>query len=389
MSEAIASFPSVVIKSIGCRTNQQEMTELHGHLVNRGFSVIEDVQEANIIIVNSCSVTSSSESKTRRLLASLQREAPSARILVTGCLAQQKPLELKKMQHVEWVVGNSQKHTIPVILAHDRGGVFVEPISAGTLPVDTFIAPPSPCDRTRQQLKVQEGCNFNCSYCIVPSLRGPSRSGAIQDITRVFRNAIQAGFKEIVLTGTHIGQFRGGDGSDLVDLLENILSLKGDFRIRLSSLDPRDVSSRLMTLFENETRICDHLHVSLQSLSGRVLAGMNRPYKNLDALVEMLVKVRTVRPFAGLGADFIVGFPGESDEDFEKTQAIAERIGFSYAHIFRFSVRPNTPAATIDGTVPEYIKTERSQRLRAMVAKSRARFISAQAGTIRRIIVEQ
>ncbi len=376
---------NIALATIGCRTNQAENETLRTELKHAGCSLIDDPETADVVIVNTCSVTSHTEAKVRQLLHSLARRAPRVKILVTGCMVQQKGSELMCCQNVRWAVGNARKHEIPAILFEKREGIFLDEIRRVPVSVPQLLEAPAKAGRTRLHLKIQEGCDRACAYCIVPHLRGPSRSSPAEEVADACRRAIDAGYKEIVLTGTHIGQFQGG----LLTLVERLLLIEGDFRLRLSSLDPAEISDNLLLLAGEEKKLCDHLHISVQSLSAEVLKAMNRTHTTLDALVEKLSDFRGRWPHAGLGADFIVGFPGETDAMFEATLASAGRIGFSYAHIFRFSSRPGTAAASVPHKIPASLKRLRSERLRAVIEKSRKKFIESQQGETRRVIVEQ
>jgi threonylcarbamoyladenosine tRNA methylthiotransferase MtaB len=376
---------NIALASIGCRTNQEETESLRSALAGAGHIVVDKNKKADAIVVNTCSVTAHTEAKVKRLLASISRQACGAKILVTGCTAQQRGKALfSDAPNVSWVVGNARKRDIPAIL-RGPGGVFLDEIRRGPLPVSGNITAPGVSGRTRFLLKIQEGCDNACAYCIVPRLRGPARSAPQQEIVAACRRALDAGYKEIVLTGTHIGRFSGG----LFALVERLLRLDGGFRLRLSSLDPAELSDGLLALAGGGKKLCDHLHVSLQSLSPDVLGRMNRPGEKLETTIERLMNFRGRFPRAGLGADFIVGFPGETDAMFEATLACAEKIGFSYAHIFRFSARPGTAAAEMTPGIPEAVKRERSERLRAVIEKSRKKFIAGLEGKAQQIIVEQ
>ncbi|MBN1131292.1 MAG: MiaB/RimO family radical SAM methylthiotransferase [Chitinispirillaceae bacterium] len=382
------SLPFVALRSVGCRTNQQEMAALEREFIRSGYSLAGDLSGAAIVVVNTCSVTAHTESKVRRLLSHIARQAPGASICVTGCMAQQKGAEFLSRKNVRWIIGNGRKHEIPAILGSSDGGIFVTPPARDPLALSSLTGSPSPGGRTRFSVKIQEGCDFACSYCIVPQLRGPARSAPAETVVSLCARAIEAGFREIVLTGTHIGQYRDPAGG-LLSLLERLLRLPGDFRIRLSSLDPRELSGQLLSMIAEEPKLCDHLHVSLQHLSPGVLAAMDRPYRALDAIVRQLVGFRESFPGAGLGADFIVGFPGETDTRFEELVSGVRRIGFSYAHIFRFSPRPGTRAPLMRGAVDETVKRERSARLQKVVDESRRSFLRLLSGSVRTIIVEQ
>jgi threonylcarbamoyladenosine tRNA methylthiotransferase MtaB len=435
---------SAALISIGCRTNQEEVSALAAELRAKGFSVVDNYVDADIIVVNTCSVTSLTESKTGRLIRSLSREAPNARILVTGCFAQQHGEAVLKYPGVEWVVGNGDKHRIPSIIADSPGGAYLPDIdNNGVFSRGGSIPGPSESGRTRFSLKIQEGCDFRCAYCIVPSLRGPSRSAPAGHLVDTFKRAVDMGYKEIVLTGTHIGQYNGVDqfsninysndidqsgntnkygdidqssninysndinqsGSisavininhpgdknhsvNLESLLNQFLKVPGDYRIRLSSLDPRDLTDPLIALAGGGDRVCAHLHVSVQSLSAGVLSLMNRPYRGLDLLMDRLRGFREKYPRAGLGADFIVGHPGETDAMFEETLRAVEMIGFTYGHVFRYSKRRGTAAAAMPGQAAEAVKKSRSGALRGLLKKNRKKFLSLLFASPLCIIVE-
>lgn len=385
---------TVAVRSIGCRTNQEEMTALSARLAEEGYRLVDATSEAQIIILNTCSVTGATESKTRRFLKTLSEDAPQAKICVTGCLAQQDPEKLLQSKGVTWVVGNSCKNNIAQLLRISTGGIHTtslsETASSALAVSSTVAAPDAPGNqRTRFSVKIQEGCDFRCSYCIVPQLRGPSRSARQEDIVAVCREAITLGYKELILTGTHIGQFTGdGDGSGLPGLLVKLIGIDGDFRIRLSSLDPRDCTDELLGLVGTSDKICDHVHVSLQSCSPDILSAMQRPVDATLTCLERLTSFRNNYPLTGIGADLIVGFPGETTGQFEETTRAAEVLELSYAHVFRFSPRPGTPAALLTDTVPESEKTARSAILRDFVGKSRSHFIKKVEPVPQRIIVE-
>lgn len=367
------------------------MNSLQSNLISAGYSIVEDLGDAQIVIVNTCSVTSCTESKTRRFLHSVSRKSPQSQILVTGCFAQQLGTEIGRIPGVKWVVGNGEKHRIVTILQSCSDGLFFSDIvNRKSLPADFDVNTASISYRTRFPLKIQEGCDFQCAYCIVPSLRGRSRSASLEKLIETFRRAVESGYKEVVLTGTHIGQYRNPEGTEgLYGLLEKFLEIPGDFRIRLSSLDPRDLTDSLVDLVGEEKKICRHLHVSLQSLKSDVLASMRRPYHNIDELVERLASFRRRYPIAGLGADFIVGFPGETDEMFRTTLERVKGVGFTYGHVFRYSKRPGTIAAGFESQVPEKVKSERSEMLRDELSRSRNEFLCSLSGNTLRIIVEK
>ena len=382
---------AIALTSIGCRTNREEMDALAFRLVEQGLRVVERIDEADLVIVNTCSVTAVTEAKTRRFLRQVSRSAPEAGICVTGCLAQQKAHELKRQPNVRWVVGNALKDDIPRIIAHEKYGVFWQPLTSNR--PSSLKIPAAPifynvARRTRFSIKVQEGCDFRCAYCIVPLLRGGCRSAPLAEVHTACLKAIDAGFKEIVLTGTHIGQYRDAEGEGLTSLIESIIAIPGDYRVRLSSLDPRDLSAGLVDLVATDPRLCRHLHVSVQSLSQKVIESMGRGAADSASITETLRDARRKFPELGIGGDFIVGFPGETDASFEETLDRVEKIGFSYGHVFRYSKRPMTAAAEFPGQIDEKEKRRRAERLRAVLDGCRLAFIESCASSVQRIVVE-
>jgi len=381
----------VAFVAVGCRTNQEEAATLRAELASAGFAIADNTDHADIVIVNTCTVTGSTEARIRRTIRSIHRQHPDVRILVTGCLAQQRPKELASEPGVRWVVGNRHKSEIPRIIG-GPGGVFYsgfQPSPDESLEVADAVEAPDSAARTRFPLKIQEGCNYQCAYCIVPSVRGPSRCADASQIVRAATRALDIGYHELVLTGTHIGQFRHADCLDLSALLQRLVALDGDFRIRLSSVDPRDISERLVAMVGSHPRVCRHLHVSVQSLSDAVLTAMHRSDISAARIVEELAALRARHPDVAIGGDFIAGFPGETLEMFRQTLDNVLSIGFAYGHVFRFSPRPGTPAASMGDTVDEAEKSRRSEALRALIRETRAGFVRSVVGTRQRMVVEQ
>jgi threonylcarbamoyladenosine tRNA methylthiotransferase MtaB len=385
---------TIYLKSVGCRTNQEELLTLKSQLQHKGFYFTDDLAAAGIIVVNTCAVTSHTESKTRRLIQSIASQAPDARILVTGCLVQQQPQNIALLPSVHWVVGNTFKQIIPHLLTENPDGGIFHRCFDEQEPQNTFesanesMLTPEESFRTRFSVKIQEGCDYHCSYCIVPMLRGPARSWKCNQVVDLCRKAIDEGYKEIVLTGTHIGQFRDSDENGFLQLLKKIISIDGDFRVRLSSLDPRDLTMELLELIGVHPHICSHLHLSVQHFDTQILNAMRRGDTNIQNTVSLLKKFRSSFPCAGLGADFIVGFPGETQQQFNYLLTTVEECAFSYAHVFRFSSRPGTAAETLPDKVTEAIKMERSESLRDAIAISRKEFLHRCSSIPHRIIVE-
>jgi threonylcarbamoyladenosine tRNA methylthiotransferase MtaB len=382
---------AVFVKSFGCRTNQEEMAALGALLAQNGQTVVDSLARADVIVVNTCLVTSIAEAKTRRYILALSRARPGVKICVTGCLAQYSPHDILQRLPVTWVVGNAFKHEIPTILRNKAGGVFHGELDPLRPPAVSLVNTPAGLGapgRTRFFLKIQEGCNFRCAYCVVPLVRGPSASVPFDHIVTVFTKAVQAGYKEIMLTGTHIGQYSGGAHLGFEALVEKLANVSGDFRIRLSSLDPRDLSDSLMKMVGSHPRLCRHLHLSVQSLSPAVLEKMGRPIAEHDRFIGRLASFRRRFPLAGLGGDFIVGFPQETGEQFEETCRAVLSCGFTFGHVFRYSRRPGTPAASMTQQVDGKEKNRRSARLRDLIDERRCMFVKSTEGAVQRIVVE-
>jgi threonylcarbamoyladenosine tRNA methylthiotransferase MtaB len=388
--DTISPHRSISLFSIGCRTNQQEMAALKEEFRAQGHHIVDDIRDAQVVVINTCSVTAHTESKTRRLIRSVARNAPHAEICCTGCLAQQQPKTMNRFRGVRWVVGNGRKHEIASIIGSGTKGVFHSPVHAcATLDSDMrHTGDARGSGRTRFLLKIQEGCDKACAYCIVPSLRGRSRSAPRTQVIDTCRRALDAGYKEIVLTGTHIGQYRDSD-ERFVDIVARILALSSyDFRVRLSSLNPGDITDELCGLVDTNTKVCRHIHVSFQSLCPDIVRSMNRSVEEMESCIQRLGNLQRKNPDIALGADLMVGFPGETAAMFEQALCRAKDLGLAYGHVFRYSRRPHTPAARFACQVEEKQKTARSERLRTLLSECRCRFIESQLGRIHRLLVE-
>lgn len=379
---------TVALHSLGCRTNQQEMLALAAQLELHGYTVVGCPEDAERIVVNTCCVTAVAESKTRRALRRLARRAPRARILVTGCMAQHAPHSLATIEQVDWVVCNSRKDDIPGILAGPPTVISAPPTGAPSPGIYPRDRRPREGGRTRFFVKIQEGCSHRCAYCIVPTVRGPSRSVPTEMVERSCEAAIRAGVKEIVLTGTHIGQY-AHTNTDVVQLVRRVLALGDDCRVRLSSLDPRELTDNLLALVCEHPRVCEHLHLSVQSLAPSVLHAMGRGGRNADSLVSRLAALRARVPDLALGGDFIVGFPTENAADFERTCECVRTAAFTHGHVFRFSRRPGTPAGELEDRVGDTERKRRSAVLLQLLHDMHGQFVQTQLGRTQRVLIEK
>ncbi len=349
------------VASIGCRLNQAEIQSVITGLQDRGHELTVN-DDADLIIINSCVVTVTSARKTRKLIYQAERALESrseGRILIAGCAAQEVRQEGKRL-----FIPNDYKYLIPDIV--DDRNLFHR--LSRCAPSRFEYPVPLRGTRTRVNLKIQDGCDNYCTYCIVPYVRGRSQSKPFSRIVSEFEALIEAGFKEIVLTGVMIGHYES-EGYSLADLLERLLAHDGRFRIHLSSLAPHYMTSALRELMTAE-KIVKHLHLSLQSGSNRILQSMNRPYTR-EEYRSLCESVRSAVPDINLTTDVIVGFPGETDDDFRQTIDIVRSVGLSHVHTFRYSPRPDTKAAAMKETVSENTKTERSSAIRTLYTEQK------------------
>lgn len=357
---------------------------LKRQLVEAGFREAADGDESDIAVLNTCTVTATADAEVRQVIRRIHRRNPRCRILVTGCYAQRAPEEIAALEGVAWVVGNSHKHRVVEVIRAEAPADPTEGqgrVTVGEIAPEFHFAPAVPDDRTRPTLKVQDGCNARCSFCIIPAVRGPSRSLAPDAVVEEMRTLERAGYQEVVLSGINLGSYGRdlGRSIDFVGLLQRILSETAIARIRISSIEPMDVTPELIALAQSEKRVAEHFHLPLQSGSDRILRRMNRRYWP-GQYAERIVAIREALPQAGIGADVMVGFPEETDHDHALTAELIERLPFTYLHIFPYSARPWTPAAVRAGQVDGRVKRERARELRSRIGQKRQAFLSAQIG---------
>jgi threonylcarbamoyladenosine tRNA methylthiotransferase MtaB len=373
------------VQNFGCRATQADGAALEAQLAARGLTEAESRAEAELVILNTCTVTAEADSDARSAIRRVHRENPAARILVTGCYAQRAPEELAAMPGVEWVVGNSHKTSIAGMFG---GAVFgnAEDYHGQILTGDIFAtreiltapildsALDSGADRTRPNLKIQDGCHNRCSFCVIPFVRGGSRFVSADEVVAQVRS-IASRYKEVVLSGINLGRWgrESGSGLRLADLLRRLLAETEIARIRLSSVEPMDFSDDLLGLMAESPRIAKHVHAPLQSGSDAILRKMHRKYRPRH-YADRLAKARALMPDAAVGADVMTGFPGETDELFEESRAFIEAMPFTYLHAFTYSERPGTPAASMPGAVPMAVRKDRNRVLRELAAAKNLAF---------------
>jgi len=344
---------------------------------------VSDANDAELVVLNTCTVTALADEDVRKAVHRTHRENPAARILVTGCYAQRAPEELAVLPGVYWVVGNSHKTQIPAILREDsapyHGEILVGDIFAQQ-EFQSSAVDDAAGDRTRPNLKIQDGCNNRCSFCIIPYVRGKSRSAPAANVVNQVRTLSER-YREVVLSGINLGRW-GRDarnGERLGDLVRRLLRETDVARLRLSSIEPMDWSDDLLELMAGSPRIAKHVHAPLQSGSDRVLRRMHRKYRPWH-YENRVRKARALMSEAAIGADVMVGFPGESDEEFEESRAFIESLPFTYLHVFTYSERPGTPAAESTAQVPMEIRKQRNAVLRKLAAQKNLEFRRAMLG---------
>ncbi len=355
----------VYLHSLGCRLNQSEAEAWARQLTAMGCQAVDDPAQADVCLVNTCAVTAEAERKTRHLLRALARANPQTRIAVVGCAATLRPEELASFPNVSWVIPNAEKDRTAEIVAAALGSPPLRP--------ESLAAPPAR-RRTRAFVKVQDGCDNACTYCIVHILRGPVRSRPLEEVIAEINRRTEEGYQEVVLTGVNIGAYGRdlGLASGLARLVEAILARTAIPRLRLSSIEPWDIDPDLLSLWADR-RLCRQLHLPLQSGCEATLRRMGRPITAAD-YARLAESARAAIPDLALTTDIIVGFPGEDKGEFAESLAFGERVGFARLHVFPFSPRPGTPAARMAGAVPEKVVRERAARMRALGEQMAAAF---------------
>jgi len=373
----VATF---AIQNFGCRASQADGAALESQLLERGFAPAD---RPEFVILNTCTVTATADDEIRQVVRRVHRENPDARIVVTGCYAQRAPNEIAALPGVAMVVGNSHKTHLAGLLAEPsapfHGEIHVGDIFAEHEFLASPVADPAG-DRSRPNLKIQDGCNNRCSFCIIPFVRGRSRSAPADQVIEQIRT-LSANFSEVVLTGINLGRWGREPGSNvrLAGLLRRILAETELRLIRLSSVEPMDFSDDLLGLIAESPRIAKHVHAPLQSGSDTVLRRMHRKYRP-SHYEDRIRRARAWMPDAAIGADVMVGFPGETEAEFEETRAFIESLPFSYLHIFPYSERPGTPAAERTDQVPVEARRHRGRVLKTLALAKNLEFRQRMVG---------
>lgn len=384
----------IAFYTLGCKVNQADTASMENLFLRSGHQLVSFDGEADVYIINTCVVTNTGQRKSRQTIHRAIRKNPNALIVVTGCYPQTAAEEVKAIAGVDMIIGNQDRAQIVQLveerLAHRQTDTLdaVHKLTASTAFEE--MAAGDITDKTRAFLKIQEGCNQFCTYCIIPYARGPLRSRSLESIRTETQRLISAGFKEIVLIGIHLGCYgkENPDGPTLYDAVKTVLDVPGVQRLRLGSLESVEVEPRLLTLMQEDARFCRHLHLPLQSGCDKTLQAMNRPYTTAK-FKTLLADIKTRVPDIAITTDVIVGFPGETEADFETTCKFAESCGFSKMHIFPFSARKGTPAEKFAGAVTEAVKKERADILGKIDETMHKAFLQAMVGQTAEVLFEQ
>ncbi len=392
------------VENFGCRATQADGAAIERQLAEQGWRRRNDPRQADVVVLNTCTVTSAADHDARAAIRRIHRQNPECRILVTGCYAQRAPQEVGSLPGVDWVVGNSHKQDIPTIVSCPPPPppnpavaqyfvplAEVRPAAAAQFVGDIFahtelMAAPvfegeAGSEKTRPNLKVQDGCDNRCSFCIIPSVRGQSRSLPLDEVLREMDALVAAGYREVVISGINLGRW-GRDferPQRFAVLVRAIVEKTGIERLRISSVEPMDWTDELIELVAGSPRIAKHAHIPLQTGCDRILRLMHRKYRPWHYAAK-LQKIRKAMPTAAIGADVMVGFPGETDADFEENRRFIESLPFTYLHVFTYSSRPGTPSAKMAGQVEMAVRKERNRELRQLAAAKKKAFLESFLG---------
>ncbi len=376
--------------TLGCKLNYSESSTLARQFVEGGFVRVEEGETSDIAVINTCSVTEHSDKKCRNIIRKIHRINPDAIIAVTGCYAQLKPQDIAAIEGVDIVLSNNDKtqlYSKVSALLSKRGGEEAQVYSCSSEEITSFFRAFSSGDRTRAFLKVQDGCDYKCSYCTIHYARGASRNIPIKDVVEQAYKVVQSGEREIVITGINTGDFGRSTGERFIDLLRALDSVEGIDRYRISSIEPNLLTDEIIEFCAHSSKFQPHFHIPLQSGSDAILGAMRRRYTT-SKFEQRIAKVRSLMSEAFIGIDVIVGFPGESEEHFVESYELLKRIRPSFLHIFPFSSRRGTPAAEMEGQISPQVKSERAAKLGELSDELHREFVSRFVGRESQVLFE-
>ncbi len=390
---SMADKRTVAFHTLGCKLNFSETSTISRLLENEGFEKRSFDDSADVYVINTCSVTDNADKECRQLVRRIQRKSPESLVVITGCYAQLKPAEIASIPGVDLVLGAAEKFNIVHHLQELTKGDSAKICSCDVEDITGFNASFSVQDRTRTFLKVQDGCDYTCSFCTIPMARGKSRSDSIGNVLQNARTLAQNGVKEIVLTGVNLGDFgKGPDGNkkheeNFFDLVQALEEVEGIERYRISSIEPNLLTNDIIEHVANSNKFMPHFHIPLQSGSNHILGLMRRRYRR-ELYADRVQLIKTLMPHCAIGVDVIVGFPGETDEYFKETFDFLHSLDISYLHVFTYSERDNTKALEIQPVVPMHERHERNKTLRNLSYMKMQYFTQLHAGQIRKVLFE-
>lgn len=379
----------VALHTLGCKLNFAETSTIGNQFLINGYKIVDFKEEADIYVFNTCTVTESAEKECRQLVRRALRKNPNAFVIITGCYAQLRPEDLANIDGVDAVLGSNEKFNLFSILnSFEKNKPTCVYVSSTDDLKDFGIAYSTDADsRTRAYLKIQDGCDYKCTFCTIPLARGSSRSMQVNDAVREFENLVNNGYKEIILTGVNVGDYGKSANLNLYNLLNQLILVDGEYRIRISSIEPNLLSEDILELVAESNKMCKHFHIPLQSGSPRVLRAMQRRY-TVEGYESLIVRAKDRIENLSIGVDVIVGFPGEEEEDFFTTHNFLRDLPVSYLHVFSYSERPDTPAATMQGKIKAEERKRRSNILRILSEKKRNEFYRSMIGKKLEVLFE-
>lgn len=384
---------TVAFHTLGCKLNFSETSTLSRILEQEGFEKRSFDGQADVYVINTCSVTDNADKECRQLVRRIQRNSPESLVVITGCYAQLKPEEIASIPGVNLVLGAAEKFNIAQHLKELTKNDPAKICSCDIEELNGFNASWSLNDRTRAFLKVQDGCDYNCSFCTIPMARGKSRSDSTENVIQNVQQLIHNGVKEIVLTGVNLGDFgKSANGntreSDFYSLVKELDAIEGDQRYRISSIEPNLLTNSIIEWVANSNHFMPHFHIPLQSGSNRILGLMRRRYKK-ELYADRVKLIKTLMPHCAIGVDVIVGFPGETEDDFKETFDFLHLLDISYLHVFTYSERDNTQALELASPVPMNIRHQRNKSLRNLSYMKMQHFTQLHAGQVRKVLFEE
>jgi len=382
-------YKKVAFHTLGCKLNFSETSTIGNQFVEKGFKIVDFSDLADVYVINTCTVTENAEKECRQIVRRALRKNPNAFLAVTGCYAQLRPDEIAGIEGVDMVLGSNEKFKLFSLIdsfeKKDLSCIYVSP----TEKLDEFNNAISfeSAGRTRAFFKIQDGCDYKCTYCTIPLARGESRSISINETVNQFKNLVEQSFHEVILTGVNVGDYGKKIGTDFYSLLKELTNTDGEFRLRISSIEPNLLTDDIIKLTSTNSKVCNHFHIPLQSGSAKILKLMQRRY-NLEYFENLINRINQEIEEVGIGVDVIVGFPGETNDDFLDTYNFLKDLPISYLHVFTYSERPNTKAIDMDGTVKVNVRKKRNNMLRILSAKKKQEFYKKFVGKTLEMLFE-